>query len=217
MRRAKARGRDLRPLRAFALQLDHRHAMGVHGLADLLRRPGLHAVRMQQAVVDVFMVQHQQAAVRTVERKEGHAVVVHAGLQGLFVRRVGAIGLEGRHAARDAGGVAPAIEHLRAVALGHDDLVDGRHGHALEADGPAQRTHRAAGGGATGQRAGSQGAEKAGHRRGQSAAHEHPPFRVGHVVDRGVGGRVGVLHLRVVFGHLLVVWVVRTFDVLAKP
>jgi hypothetical protein len=95
----------------------------------------LDAVGVQQRLVGVLVVHHEQAALAAgVEREEVHAVVVHAGLHGLVVGAVARVGREGRHAARDAGGRAPGVEHLPFVLGRHHHAVAQRGGHAGEAE-----------------------------------------------------------------------------------
>ena len=90
-------------------------------LAHLVRAPGAHAVGVQQAVVGVLVV-HREQRVAVGQRKELDRVVVHAGLQRLVGGAVARVHAELGRADVDAERIAPARQHLRAVA--------GRHGHA---------------------------------------------------------------------------------------
>ena len=112
MRRAHGEGRTSSQRPPLLPHLDHRHAVRGLGLAHLLRAPGLHAVGVQQPVVGVLVVHHQQPGVRAVLREVVDAVVVHAHLRFLFGRAVGRVGLERRVLARQADRVAPRRDHL---------------------------------------------------------------------------------------------------------
>jgi hypothetical protein len=93
--RPRRRPHDL-PLAVLELDLDHRDTVRGLRLAHLLRAPGLHAVGVQQAVVDVLVVHHEQAARRAVLREEVDAVVMHAHLGFLLGGGVARVLLEGR-------------------------------------------------------------------------------------------------------------------------
>ena len=165
------RRRHHRPGRALALHLDHRHAMCGDRLGDLLGRPGLHAVGMQQAVVDILVVHRQQAACRAVgtaaERDIVDAVVMHAGLQRLFGRGVAGIRAEDGLAGGRADRIAPAVQHR-----GEADAAAGRC-RALTQAGAAT----------------------------QAAVQQQAAGRTRHLVNAGVGAAVGVFHPRKVLGH----------------
>jgi hypothetical protein len=86
-------------------------------------------------LVGVLVVHHEQAALAGgIERKEVHAVVVHAGLHGLVVGAVAGVGRKGGHAAGHAGGGAPGVEQLPFVFGRNHDAVVQRRGHAGEAE-----------------------------------------------------------------------------------
>ena len=93
-----------------------------------------HAVRVEQTVVRVLVVDGEQAMGRAGlaggEREEAHAVVVHARLAELVVHAVARVRLEGG-AVRDR--IAPGVEHLRDVAARDHQRVGRRHRHAGEA------------------------------------------------------------------------------------
>ena len=123
--------------------LDHRDAVGRLRLPHLLGGPRQHAVRVEQAVVGVLVVHGEQPVGRAGraggERKEAHAVVMHAGLAELIVHAVARVGLEAR-AIRDW--IAPGIEDRRDVTARDHQGVGRRHRHAGEAEralGPGRR------------------------------------------------------------------------------
>ena len=91
MRRASADGRTTRQPFAGVFHFNHRHAHGGLRLGGFLVVPVGHAVRVQQAIIGVFVVDGQQAAlaVRRAKRQRevGHAVVVHAGFAAPVLRR----------------------------------------------------------------------------------------------------------------------------------
>ena len=194
------RRRHHRPGRALALHLDHRHAMCGDRLGDLLGRPGLHAVGMQQAVVDILVVHRQQAACRAVgaaaEREIVDAVVMHAGLQRLLGRGVAGIRAEDGLAGGRADRIAPAVQHRGGVARRHHHLVDRAHRHRGEADAAAGRCRALTQAGAA-----TQAAEQAGGHAAQAAAQQQAAGRARHLVNAGVGAAVGVFHPRKVLGH----------------
>ena len=111
------------PTGTIELDLDHGHAVRRLTLANLLGGPGLHATDMQQAVVGVFMVHHQNApggiglpaGQRKGQREEVHAIVMHAGLQFLIAGGVAGIRFVFR-AVRD--GIAPGIQDLDGIIGG---------------------------------------------------------------------------------------------------
>jgi hypothetical protein len=146
----------------------------------------LHAARVQQAVVGVLVVAHQQATAAAFERVELQAVVVHAHLQRLLGGAVRRIGSPGRHGPRDAHRFAPGRQHLGRVALGHDHGVGLGSRNALEAQ-PRR------GGGLQAAGTAGQGRED---RRGcqPDAALQHDAAcRAGDLVDAGVRRAVAVL------------------------
>ena len=124
---------DHDPPVAVEADLDHRHAVGGLRLPDLVGRPGIHAARMQQPVVRVFVVHGQEPVDRADlpggEREEVHAVMVHPGLARLLGDAIARIRLE-RGPIRDR--IAPGVEDLGDVAGRDDQGVGGRHRHARE-------------------------------------------------------------------------------------
>jgi hypothetical protein len=88
-------------------------------LRTFLGVPGLLAVRVQQAVVGVLVVDGQQAAARAVERVELQPVVVHAHLHGLLGGAVAGVGLKAGMAPGDAHRLAPGRQRRGDIALGH--------------------------------------------------------------------------------------------------
>ena len=178
--------------RGIPLGFDHRHAVRGLRLLHLLGAPGLHAVGVQQAVVGVFVVHHQQAAPAAVERVEVDAVMVHAHLQRLVGGAVGGVGPPGRHLAGHAHRLAPGREGLGHIAFRHHQGIAGAGRNRLEAElgRAAHRTGAAAQAGERG-RAG----------QAQATAQHHAPRRVGHVVDARIGRAVGVFHRAEVLGH----------------
>jgi hypothetical protein len=149
---------------------------------------------MQQAVIGVFMVHHQQPAVRTVLREVMNAVVVHAKLRFLLGGAVAGVDLECRVVARQAHRVAPRRDHLHRIALRHHHLVGARHRHALEAEPGA-----ASEAGATLERA--QRSEQRSERGSSPAAQHDAARRLRKLVNGGVGGAVAVLHQAEILGH----------------
>ena len=132
------------PALAGVFHFNHRHAHGGLRLGGFLVVPVGHAVRVQQAIIGVFVVDGQQAAlaVRRAKRQRevGHAVVVHAGLQRLFFGAVAGVLLEGRLLARHADRIAPGVQHLGGIASRHMHHVIRRERQAGKAQ--AQRRGR---------------------------------------------------------------------------
>ena len=179
-----------RPAAAVDPRLDDRHAVRRLRLRDLLRGPGPHAVRVQEPVVGVLVVDDEQAVRRRHRGSLDHRevverVVVHAGLLRLVGRRVRRV-LAERRSVRHR--VAPRVEHVGLVSLGHDDRIGLRRGDRDETRG--RRLHRCA------DRAGRSSApceRDAGER--ERAACERPleqraPLGV-HLVEGRVAARVG--------------------------
>jgi hypothetical protein len=87
-------------------------------------------------LIGVFVIEHQQgAAPVAAQRKKMHAIVVHAGLQCLILRRVGGIRPECRQRRADAGWVAPTVNHLVFVLRWHDHRIAQRCRHRRETQG----------------------------------------------------------------------------------
>jgi hypothetical protein len=88
-------------------------------LLHLGRSPGLHAVTVQQAVVDVLVVHHEQAGRVRVggpgKRVVVDAVVVHAELRFLLRGGVAGVEAERRVLARDSDRFAPQAAIACAV------------------------------------------------------------------------------------------------------
>ena len=181
--------RDHSPRAIRVFDLDHRHAVGCLRLAHLLRGPALHAVGVQQPVVGVFVVDHQQSTAgipRAVgQRKEVHPVVMHARLEHLFVRTVRRIVAEGGLPLPAAGRVSPAPEHGRAVTCGNVHAVFRRDRHRVEAEKLAARP-----GGFEGRP--SCAAECGQDRQGDAALEDRAP-RDGALVVLDLGGGVAKL------------------------
>jgi hypothetical protein len=123
------------PAVALEPHLADRDAVRGLALLHLLGGPRLHAAGVQQAVVGVLVVHHEQAARRAaLEREEVDAVVVHAHLHGLLGGGVAGVVLERRHVAGHADRLAPGDEGRGGVPLGHDEAVAGAWGDGLEAE-----------------------------------------------------------------------------------
>jgi hypothetical protein len=180
---------------ALALDLDHRDAVRRLRLPHLLGAPRLHAVGVQQAVVGVLVVHHQQpagVAVAARERVEVDAVVVHPRLHLLLRGGVAGVEAERRAARRHADGLAPGGDRLHRVALRNDDRI----GHA---DRHAPEPER--GGGSLRRRAAGERREQGADRRAEAAAEHDAPLGRRHLVEAGVGQAVAVLHRREVPGR----------------
>ena len=129
IRRAKLDGRTtLQRLAVLRTSITDTPVRGLRFL-HFRRGPGVHAVRMQQAVVGVFVVNHQQPMLGTGKcngsqdtrspiGKKWMRVVVHAGLLLLLDRRIRRVLLESG-ASRNR--VTPRIEHVRLRNLRADD------------------------------------------------------------------------------------------------
>ena len=188
----KTRGSHHFPLLAIQLHFIDGQAVRVLRLLHLGGRHGHKAIGVQQAVVGVLVVERDQPVRgRTIEREEGHAVVVHAQLHGLLFGAVAGVLAEGWHAPRDAHRIAPGRQHLGHVARWHDQPVRLVRRHRGEA-----QTRSSAKAGATGQWL-QQGAQSRHGADLQGLA----PAGAQHVVDAGVGGAVAVLHGRKILAH----------------
>ncbi|MNZ68294.1 hypothetical protein D3C78_865580 [compost metagenome] len=115
--------------------------MGVDFLANLFGADALavhhcRAIGVQQRGIDVFVVEHQQAVVRTLARTAGvdgeemHAVMVHADLLRLVLGTVAGVVGVGRVAPRD--GRAPGNEGGGLVARRYRDGIGAAGGDGLE-------------------------------------------------------------------------------------
>jgi hypothetical protein len=141
MRRAKGEGCTCCQPVAVRRDLDHRDAHRMERLAHLVRGPHLDAVGVQQLLVGVFVVHHEQAAIGAPRRarksacRRGACRPAPPGRRRCWMLS----GCEGRHLARDAGGRAPGIEHLPLVFGRHDDGVAQGHGHAGEPEAGVAR------------------------------------------------------------------------------
>ena len=128
-----ARALDELPLAVLALHLNHRHAFAGQGLAHVLGRLRHAAVRIEVAVVGVFVVdRHQRTVFLAREFKQAHPVVVVAKLHFLRSRCAVAARVEGRAVLLQR--LAPADQHRRLVALGQADGVGGGSRNAVEAE-----------------------------------------------------------------------------------
>ena len=189
--RVAARAQHRPAALGVALHFDDRHAVRGLRLGHLFGAPRRRAVGVQQALIGVLVVDHQQAALalrRAFERKEMHAVVVHAGLQRLLGGAVAAVGAKCRQPGRQprrTDGVAPGVDGLGHVTGRHQYGVGARHRHAGEAEQPRRRRAHA------GRQRSQQGA-----RGGQAAAQHHAPRRIAKRVDVGIGRGVGILQGR---------------------
>ena len=124
--------------------------MRVLGFANFL---GIHLIEtadMQQAVVGVLVIDSQQAAARTLQRKKFQSIVVHAHLHRLIFSRVAAIHFEGRHTTCYAHWLTPRGQRHRRVAFWHDQLIAHTDWNGLESKfllgsgkncAPSQRRH----------------------------------------------------------------------------
>ena len=196
------RGLDHFPFATFVFDFEHGHAVGGLGFAHFLRRPGDHSVREQQALVGVFVVDDQQAALGAVLGKVVHAVVVHADLGFLVRGGVAGVVLEGVVFAGQAHGRTPGRNHLHRVAFGHDHGVGQGNSHTLEAE---QGSARATAGSASCQRRSTthraQRRQEAAGQSTQTAPQNRAARRGGYIMNTGVGGAVAVLHGGEVFCH----------------
>ena len=86
------------PLTSLALNLNDRAADGVLCFPEFFRRPGQHAIWIQQSLVKIFVVHDQQAMIGIVraerQREKMHAIVMHARLHGLVCGAIGRIWFE---------------------------------------------------------------------------------------------------------------------------
>ena len=134
-----ARRPDHTPAVAVPSHLDHRDPVRRLRLPHLLGGPGQHAVRVEQPVVGVLVVDGEQpvgrAGLTGGQREEVHAVVVHAGLAELIVHAVARVRLEGG-AVGDR--IAPGVEDLREIARRDHQGVRRRHRYAGEAERAAR-------------------------------------------------------------------------------
>jgi len=128
-----ARALDELPLAVFALHFDHRHAFAGQSLAHVFGRLRHAAVRIEVAVVGVFVVdRHQRAVFLAREFEQAHAVVVVAELHFLCRRGAVAARVEGRAVLVQR--LTPADQHRRLVAFGQADGVSGGGWNAVEAE-----------------------------------------------------------------------------------
>ena len=128
-----ARALDELPLAVLALHFDHRHAFAGQCLAHILSRLRHAAMRIQVAIVGVFVVDRHQRAVLVVrEGEQAHAVIVVAELHFLCGSGAVTARIEGRAVLVQR--LAPTDQHRRLVALGQADGVGGRRRNALETE-----------------------------------------------------------------------------------
>lgn len=113
------------PLVVFEGNLNYGDAVRGLALAHLFGAPGSHTVAMKQPVVGVLVIDREQRPVGA-QRKELDRVVVHAGLQRLFIRAVAPVPAEGGLPRSEAHGIAPAVKHLRAITGRNDDVIGSR-------------------------------------------------------------------------------------------
>lgn len=115
------------PAAARFFHFHHRHAHRVLPLAGFIEAPVRRTVGKQHPVIDVFMVQRQQAMLRVLrplrQAKPRHAVVVHARLHSLFVCGIAGVRLKCRHVVFDSRRITPAIERAGNIAFWHPDRV----------------------------------------------------------------------------------------------
>lgn len=115
------------PVAARFFHFHHRHAHRVLPLAGLVEIPVGRAVGKQHPVIDVLMIQRQQAMFRVLfplrQAKPRHPVVVHARLHGLFVGGVAGILFKRRHVVLDPRRVTPAIKRTGDIAFRHPDRI----------------------------------------------------------------------------------------------
>lgn len=119
--------------------------MRVLRLAHFFGRHGLKAIRVQQSVVGVFVVDgdHPMRG-RAFQGKESQPVMVHAHLYGLLLRAVARVKPEGRHLPGDADRFAPGGDHLGHVTGWHLQAVGtvSRDRCKAQSRALALRTHR---------------------------------------------------------------------------
>jgi len=149
-----ARGSDDAPGAALERHLHDGHAHRVLGLEDFLGAPAPEPVGKEEALVEVLVVYREEAvggAVRAVgQREEMHAVVMHAGLQGLLGGTVRGVETKLRTTLGNADRVAPAIEHGGLVLRGYTQGVLAGRSDGREREGGSRAS--GPGGGAAGQR-----------------------------------------------------------------
>ena len=178
------------------LDLDHRDAVRVPATCAPSRRVQVvDAVGVQQAVVGVLVVHHQQAAVALPsEREEVHAVVVHADLRACSAAVLEASA--GRPASRRTGRPArPTARRLRRRsprARPRGRRADRHARTPASSVGPLGRW-----------RSRPAGREQRGGRRSGGSLQHDAPARVAQFADVGLVGGVAVLHRLVGLGHLL--------------
>ena len=128
-----ARALNELPLAVLALDFDYRHTFAGQGLAHVFGRLRQAAVRIEVAVVGVFIVdRHQRAVFLAREFEQAHAVVVVAELH--FLRSRGAIAARVEGRAVLVQWLAPADQHRRLVALGQANSVGGGGRNAVETE-----------------------------------------------------------------------------------
>ena len=163
--------------------------MGVLRLQHLVSAHRFKAVGEQQALVDVLVIDGQQTmGGAALQRKKHQAIVVHAHLHGLLLRRVAGVGFVDGHVARDAHRIAPRGQDCGHVVGGQLDEVAQANGHGFEADaaGFGMRRQR---------RQAAQQAQPSRQLQGLAFG------RIADLVNVQVAGAIAVLHLREVFGH----------------
>ena len=157
--------------------------MGVLRFFHLVTRHGLKAIGKQQALVDVLVVDHQQAMLGAAIQGEVHqAVVVHAHLHRLVFGAVAGIRFVRRHLPRNTHRLAPRRQNLVHIVSWQFDEVPHANGHGFEAN--------LAG------RLGQQGRRRTGQQAQPGREFQRLTLGgVGQLVNMGVGGGVAVLHL----------------------
>ncbi len=126
------------PAGVVQLDLDDRDPGGGHGLGDLFGGPSRGAVRKQQPVAVVLVIDREQPPRRTAgtigQWIELHAVVMHSCLQRLLGGGIPGIEAERRIARRAAHRIAPGEKRLGTVAVRHHQRVVRRDRHSLETE-----------------------------------------------------------------------------------
>ena len=189
----KPRGANHFPVATGFAYFDDGDAVSCLRFLDLLSTPSFQAIAVQQTIIGVLMVHHQEAVLASsfalAERIVVNAIVMHAHLHFLLSGGVGGIEFKRRHITSDPDGLAPRCERLRGVALWHGDAVFGRDGYAFETDQRSCARCRTAGGAAC------QPAKNATGSEPQAAAQDQAASGIRNVMNTRVGGRIGVFHM----------------------
>ena len=126
-----ARALDERPLAVLALHFDHRHAFAGQSLAHLFGRLRHAAVRVEVAIVGVFVVdRHQRPVFFAGKFEQAHAVVVVTELD--FLLLGGAVTARVKCRTVLLQWLAPTDQYRRLIARRQGDCVAGGGGDAVK-------------------------------------------------------------------------------------